>query len=139
MKKIILFILFVFALTTATEAQTRKEKIQAMRQQVFIEELQLSEQEVDRFFPVYEAYEAEREALQKKIRRARRQIELVADEDIKAHINKLFDLEEAQIVLKRKYVDRFMEVLSTRKAIYIYRAEQAFKKRLLEKMRTGSE
>ncbi|MEM9887098.1 MAG: hypothetical protein AAF849_14485 [Bacteroidota bacterium] len=135
MKKIVLLsFLFVIA-SIALDGQTRKEKIQSLRKSVFTEELQLSEEEEKAFFPIYGEYDAEREKLQQRTRQARRQVELIPDEKVKQQMDLLFKLEEEQVALKRKYADRFMSVLPARKVLYIYKAEQAFRKRLLERVR----
>ena len=135
-KTILLPILLVFGITTTLSAQQmRKERIRAFRAAVFVEELQLTEQESADFFPVYNAFDQEQEELKKELRKARRNIELVADEDVKTHIERMFEVEEQQIELKRKYFDRFMEVLPVRKVLRIHKAEQEFRKLLLEKLK----
>ncbi|MEN0045472.1 MAG: hypothetical protein AAF806_00290 [Bacteroidota bacterium] len=135
-KTISLLILLIFGITTTLSAQQmRKERIKAFRAAVFVEELQLTEEEAADFFPIYNAFDQEQEALKKELRQARRNIELVADADVKTHIEKMFEIEEQQIDLKRKYFNRFMEVLPVRKVLRIHKAEQEFRKLLLEKLK----
>lgn len=131
-----LSLLLAFGFTVTLSAQQiRRERIKAFRAAVFVEELQLTEKEATDFFPIYNAFDQKQEELRKELRQARRNIELVADADVKAHIEKMFQLEEQGIDLKREYFDRFMEVLPVRKVLRIQKAEQEFRKLLLERVR----
>ncbi|MEL6943423.1 MAG: hypothetical protein AAFO82_12205, partial [Bacteroidota bacterium] len=128
-KTIILSFLLLFGLiTTLSAQQTRKERIKAFRAAVFVEELQLTEKEAADFFPIYSAYDKEKEELKQELRKARRNVELVSDEEAKEQIEIFFQLEEQEIDLKRKYFNRFMEVLPIRKVLRIHKAEQEFRK-----------
>jgi len=137
MKKTFLlaFLLVLGVITTLSAQQMRQERVKAFRAAVFVEELQLTEKEAADFFPIYSVFDQEQEELKKELRKARRDIELVSDADVKTHIEKIFQIEEQGIELKRQYFNRFMEVLPIRKVLRIPKAEQEFRKLLLEKVK----
>ncbi|MEM1328304.1 MAG: hypothetical protein AAGI23_20285 [Bacteroidota bacterium] len=127
---ITLFILVQFSATAQ-----RQERIQAFRAEVFTEELQLTDTESSAFFPMYETYTEERRDLQQKHKQLQRQLLVISDEEASTKIEELFQLEEAEIDLKRRYFKQFLTVLPIRKVLRIPAAEREFKKELLEKAR----
>ena len=135
--KILVFLLVVTTMQLA--AQHSKDRIKAFRAAIFVEELQLTTKEAESFWPIYNAYEREREALQQRYQSSRKQIDLLSDKEAEKQVEEMFKMEEEQIALKRKYYTKFGEVLSIRKVIRIPKAEQRFRKLLLERIKDAKD
>jgi chromosome segregation ATPase len=135
--KILVFLLVVTTMQLA--AQHSKDRIKAFRAAIFVEELQLTTKEAESFWPIYNAYEREREALQQRYQSSRKQIDLLSDKEAEKQVEEMFKMEEEQIALKRKYYTKFGEVLSVRKVIRIPKAEQRFRKLLLERIKDAKD
>lgn len=136
MRSILLFILMVGVAPASVQAQEMVEqRIKSIRAATFAEELQLTKEESKVFWPLYDAYDEERQELQQTYRKLQRQLNVVSDEGAREKISTMLDIEEQQVVIKRKYFEKFLEVLPVRKVAQIPRAERAFKKALLDRLK----
>lgn len=133
MEKIFFAFLLLFSLTQV-EAQQGKERIEAFKAAFFTEQLELSSQEARDFWPVYDEYEAEKEALKSQYKRNRK-IELLSDAEVENYLIQQFEFEEKQLAVKRKYFERFKEILPIRKVARLNKTERAFKQKLLQLMK----
>lgn len=121
------------------ENRPRKEKVEAMKIGFITDYLDLSSEEAKEFWPVYNKYQDEMEVL----RKGRRQNMLNDQTDLNtmsdSELEKLVDSEiifhQNELDLQKKYHPQFKKVLPMRKVAKLYRAEEAFKKKLLEMIR----
>ena len=135
MKPIFYLTMFAFLFATGSYAQADLEsRIQQERVAFFNRELQLTDSEAEQFWPLYDQYRADEKAL-KKSYNLDRKIELLTDEEVDRLVFKAFELEEKQLNLKRKYVERLKPVLPIRKIALLRRTEQKFKRGLLNKIK----
>ena len=145
MKKLIVTALFLFAVVAANFAQPgqrgerAQEKIEAFRIAFFTEKLQLTPEESKTFWPLYNQFENERDALKNKFDLDGQRFELLSDKDVEAAIMQHIDMEEQMVKLRRDYVRRFMEVLPVRKVAMLQRIDNDFKRALLEEIRKRRE
>lgn len=137
MKKIIFALLLLLTLSQV-KAQQGKERIEAFKAAFFTEQLELSTEEARNFWPVYDEYEAEKDVLKKQYER-RRKIELLSDVEVEEYLIQQFEFEDKQLVLKRKYFERFKEILPIRKVARLNKTERAFKQKLLQMMKERRE
>ncbi len=102
---------------TASDMQVLAEKIKADKKLVVAANLQLTEDEAKGFWPVYDAYQKDLQALnQRLIGTVMDYAEAynkgpVSDETAKKLINEAIAIEEAEVKLKRSYVPRLEKVL----------------------------
>ncbi len=143
MNKIIFFILFIFANISVIGQQfTKEQKIERLKAQkvAFITtKLNLSTEEAQNFWPVYNEFFKEKE----KISSDKKLITLELRQNWKeyADIRKteladsliLYRLKEAN--LEQVYHDKFKAVLTIDKVIMLYNAESQFKNYLLKQIR----
>ncbi|NJL76996.1 MAG: hypothetical protein HC892_20260 [Saprospiraceae bacterium] len=139
MRKNSIFFVLLFLSVVHLTAQPSKERIKSFRAAIFVEELQLTVKESEVFWPIYNAYEVEREALQQKYQTSRKQMDLLSDKEAEKQIEEMFKMEEEQVAIKRKYYSKFAEVLPIRKVIRIPKAEQRFRKLLLERIKDAKD
>lgn len=139
---------FIALLFTATIFQTvaqppvpegRRENVEAVKIAFITRELNLSPEEAQKFWPVYNQFQNEMDALRKDKRDDKREIkrglEQMTDEEIAKSVDEVIINEQRELDVKKKYHAEFKKVLSIRKVAQLYRAEQEFKKEVLRRMR----
>ena len=128
MKKGIITIILIVASLGMTWAQ-KGERIKSMKIAVFTEQLNLTPQEAQQFWPIYNEMEAEL----KQVRKDSPKIKVIeTDAEADAVLKQYFGKQERKLAIERKYYAKFRQVLPIQKVAKINRAEKAFKKRLLK-------
>jgi hypothetical protein len=145
MKKLSIATLFLFAFAMAVVAQPgpraeqRQEKMEAFKIAFFTEKLQLTPDESKAFWPLFNQFENERDALKDRYDLDNQKLELMSDKDVEAAVMQHFEMEEQLVKLRRDYVRRFMEVLPVRKVALLQRIDTEFKRALLEEIKKRRE
>lgn len=140
MKKIIIIALVLLSTFKLSIAQTndKKEKLQAAKIAFITQELNLSPEEAQKFWPVYNAYENESQALKKarkiELMNVSVNFETMPDADISKAIDNELNYQQQDLDLKRKYIGEFKKVLPIRKVAKLLRAEQQFKIKLIKEI-----
>ncbi len=116
-----------------------QERIEAYKIAFFTEKLQLTPEESKNFWPVYNQFENEREALKNRYNLEGRRIELMSDREVEDFVMKHIEMEEQMVKLRRDYIQRFKEVLPIRKVAMLQRIDNEFKRALLEEIRQRRE
>ncbi len=113
-----------------------KEKVDAMKIGFLTDRLSLSPEEAQTFWPVYNQYQAEMEKLRMSRRDDHQSAKENMDEMTDAAAEKFVDGEIAfrqnELDIMKKYHPQFKKVLTPKKVAKLYRAEDDFKRRLLE-------
>ncbi len=135
MKKVVIAIFFLTNMLYVAQAQRdAQERIEAFKVAFFTQKLQLTVEESQAFWPLYNEYENKREALRQQMSTSTRP-ELMSDEALRAHLYRQLDTEARLVELRREYFEKFMEVLPLRKVALIPQVERQFKRKLLEELR----
>lgn len=114
------------------------ERLQAMRVAFITNALQLTPDESQDFWPVYNEYEAEQREIRKKYR-PDRQMMLMNDEELEQHLENTLRMEEELLQLKRTYMNRMKDVIPIRKIAMLNQAENKFKEEILKQIRQRQE
>lgn len=132
--------LFAF-LFTSLSAQERKDKIEAIHTAYLTEKLNLSEDQAQKFWPVYNEYRSEMSELQKQRKQNAQTIknaggvDNMSDEDVQKLIANEIDIKSRELDLHKKYVVKFREVISLKQVAKLFIAEEQFKLYLLEQLK----
>ena len=116
-----------------------QEKMEAFKIAFFTEKLQLTPDESKVFWPLYNQFENERDALKDKYDLDGQKLELMSDKDVEAAIMQHVDMEEQMVKLRRDYIRQFMEVMPVRKVAMLQRIDNDFKRALLEEIKKRRE
>ena len=126
---------------TKEERKERQELIQAQKVAFISSQLELTTAEAEKFWPVFNEYEAEIE----KVRRAHRtemkklkDIDNLSEEEAYAITEKVLNLEGKNSKIRKDYLVKFAAVLGKKKAAKVYIAEEKFKRELLRKIKKGN-
>ena len=132
-----LFMLLGFTL----KAQDKKDKIEAMHSAYITEKVGLTQDEAQKFWPIYNQYHADMEELQKQRRQNARTIkdaggiDNMKDADVQKLIANEIDIKSRELDLRKKYIVQFETVLSVKKVAKFFIAEEQFKLYLLEQLK----
>ena len=140
MKKQILLFLGVFILNTAAFSQGNpppvKERLESMKVGFLTERLNLSPEEAKVFWPVYNRYQDELEQLRKSRRENLMNARLNFDEMSDAEVEKTIDNElmfrQNELDVMKKYNPQFKKVLPIKKVAKLFKAEEDFKRKLID-------
>jgi hypothetical protein len=123
--------------------EQKKEKIEAMKIGYITQQVELTPEEAQKFWPVYNQMNNEIEALRKerKLSRenAKETFDVMTDADIEKLINDEMASRQKELDIHKKYVAQFKSVLPIKKLAQFYKAEEGFKRRLLEKIQEKRE
>ena len=140
---IIALIAFIFCLKVSAQ-QGGKERIKAFKTAYITEQLDLSVEEAEKFWPVYNQYDKELFKLKiERGRKDRRRIkevggpENLSDEEATSIIFGMLNSEKEASVTREKMYNELSKILSPAKLLALYQAEMNFSKRLLSEYRKG--
>jgi hypothetical protein len=146
MKRILIIIGLLAVTIPGLKAQElddeRIEKLKAYRVSYITNKVNLTSEEAQKFWPLFNDLTTEIERLKKEKMEYMRDIRItgidnLSEENLKEMIEKNFEWEQRELDLKKKYGKEFQKVLPIRKVALYYRAEKEFKKDLLERLGRG--
>lgn len=109
------------------------ERIRAYRVAVYTDVLQLSAEEAQNFWPIFNEYTANREKLQQQMR-PDRQLDVMSDTEVEEYVRKHFDIRQREIDLEKDLATRLRKVLPIRKVAKLPAAEREFREGLVKKL-----
>lgn len=139
MKKI--FFLF-FLLTASAYSQDKYEKIKALKRAYITEQLVLSPSEAEKFWPVYNKFDEKLHDLRHKKHydvydRLNSGVENLNNDEANKLIDTFLSLEEEQLEVNKQKIKALRKVISPKKIIALRKAEEDFKRELLDRYRHG--
>ena len=119
--------------------EERKENIEAMKIAFLTRKLDLSPEEAKKFWPVYNGFTDETKKLRKNrrenVRDAREDFDKMNDKEVEKLIDGEIVFRQQELDVMKKYHGQFKEVLPMKKVALLYKAEEDFKKELLERIK----
>jgi hypothetical protein len=116
----------------------RSEKIDALKAAFITKQVDLTPDEAEKFWPVYNQYQKEIEALNQNrmanTNNAKPDIDNMSDADVNKMIDNELAFEQQQLDIRKKYIAQFEKVLSVKKVAKLFQAEKDFKLYLLHQM-----
>lgn len=142
--KNLLFASLIFLLPTTLLAQRPKnEEIESLKIAFFTQKLALSPEEAKIFWPIYNDMQSEQNALRKERMqkmisyRKTTEIDNLTDAQVQSLITSEFDFKQRDLNLDKKYYSRMKSKLPIKVVGKFYRAQEGFKRELLNKFRGG--
>ena len=117
-----------------------KDKINAQKVAYITKELDLTPQEAQQFWPVYNEFETQRKAINKDFKGQNieeRQIDFntLSDKDALEMADNHIILAQKVLDIRKKYHAEFKKVLPAKKLLKLYQAEKDFNKFLLKEIK----
>jgi hypothetical protein len=131
-------LVFSLLITIAAAAQDEAtlKKIESARIALITERLGLTPDQAEKFWPVYKEYTQQRQQLREEYRSLRTSTEgqQISDEESKKLLDKGLKLKEKQLNLDKSYNDRLGRVITNNQLLQLRRAEEDFKKMILQRL-----
>jgi hypothetical protein len=108
------------------------EKVEAHKIAFITNELNLTPEESQKFWPIYNEYSAKEKDLRPEFKGRPESVTEAEANDI---INRFFENEEKRLNLMKNYYQKFKAILPATKVVKLHFAERKFKEKLLEKMK----
>jgi hypothetical protein len=107
------------------------ELVQAFRVGFLTERLNLSVEESQAFWPVFNAYNEEMQNLREQRREMERDVfdhfDSLSDDELAEYANQHLAFQRSELEIREQYHQEFMKVLPVRKVALLYKAELEFK------------
>lgn len=126
-------IIFILMLSTSLFAQSKSERyeqIETIKVAFITKKLDLSSEEAQNFWPIYNNYQKELMLLMKK----RREERLRTDIEPNDKINLDLSYESKMLDLKKKYKKLYSKAIPAEKILLLYQAEREFREHLIKQL-----
>lgn len=137
MKNILLLIFALFGVfqLAAQDKENHRERIKALKTAHITEGLQLSSEEAQKFWPIYNDFEKKRRALYKKEHADIGNLECITEENADSMLTEYVALEKEDYLLKKKFYSELKIIFSAKKIIQLKKVEDEFNKKLIKEYR----
>ncbi|MDG2226467.1 MAG: hypothetical protein P8L20_01920, partial [Flavobacteriales bacterium] len=116
----------------AQEKEIQKENRKTQKIAFISTKLELTTEEAEKFWPVYNASEAEFKQLKKAHKAAmgeKKKISEMSDTEVEKLLDKGLEIQQKELEIRKKYLVKFKEVLPIKKVAKLTRIEHEFRKR----------
>ena len=139
MKRFFLIALIFSAFFTRIQAQKDVgERLKAIRAEVYTRVLDLTSDEAQNFWPIFNEYVENKENLQKQLK-PEGQIDGMSDAEVEDYVKKYFEIRQKEFDLEKDLVQKLRKVLPVRKIAKLPKAEREFRESLIKRLQEARE
>jgi len=113
------------------------ERVKAVRVAVLTEKMNLSAEEAEKFWPVYNEYEKEQKKIREKFQ-PNKDILALDDSAVEKHLFGMLDMEEELVKLKKKYYLNLSKMVGYRKVAILAKSDREFNFAMIERLKNQS-
>jgi hypothetical protein len=121
-----------FGQNTKRNRQAIEEKMKAMRVGYITNALELTSEESQKFWPIYNQYQIEKSNLLKETISIKESIS--SDADGSTFMNKYFELKDKETALEKKYAEKLKSAISVKKVATLFLTEKKFRQEVISKI-----
>lgn len=140
--KITITVLCICSFLNKLQAQNQKalDKIESAKIALITERLDLTPQQAQKFWPIYNEYSEERRVLRRQYRDFRKDLENenLSEEESKLLLEKRQKFKSRQLKLEEKYTAQLSTVITNKQLLQLRSAEEDFRAMLLKKLEQRS-
>jgi len=120
----------------AQETDEARQKIESARIALITERLELTPEQAEKFWPIYREYQDRVNQLRTEFREAQGNVRRqdLTEEESQQLVNLGLKLKEQQLSLEKTYSDRLSRVITNRQLLALRKAEDDFRRMLLERL-----
>ncbi len=136
-----ILLLFVSAVSFSQGFRGKKEKVKALKVAYITDELNLTTEEAQRFWPIYNAFDDKQIELRHEKMKAildrfePGSVEKLSEKEASSLLIQMELIEENLFSLRKKFIKDLQNVLPAKKIIKLKKAEDDFNRQLLRQMR----
>jgi hypothetical protein len=139
MKKILTFALIIIGFTAIAQnknQQDAKSKLEAARIALITDRLDLTPEQAQQFWPIYNEYAEHRRTIQQEFREARKGIDMdnLTEEQGQTMVRARMQGKQKQLDLETRYSERLMNVINTRQLMSLKKAEDDFRGMIIRRL-----
>lgn len=135
---LLLFSIWGMAAQAQVDTEQREARLAAFRAEVFTRVLNLTPEEAQQFWPVYNEYADKREQVQQDLRPGK-QLDQMSDAEVEEQIRRHFDMKQRELELEKEAYQKLRKVLPLRKVAKLPVAEREFRESLVKKLQEARE
>jgi Spy/CpxP family protein refolding chaperone len=134
-------LLFVSTVSFSQGFRGKKEKVKALKVAYITDELNLTTEEAQRFWPIYNAFDDKQAELRHEKMKAildrfePGSVEKLSEKEASSLLIQMELIEENLFALRKKFIKELQAVLPAKKIIRLKKAEDDFNRQLLRQMR----
>jgi hypothetical protein len=115
---------------------SRSEKLESARIAYITDKISLTQDQAQRFWPLYNEFTAKRRELhqQGRQRMRDRDFSAMSEREIRGIINNEFARRQNELNLEKEYMERLEKVISIRQVAQLMQAERTFTKALIQRL-----
>ncbi len=134
------FFLWLFCLSFATIGQNDKDKIEVLRVSFINKKLEFSNNEAEKFWPVYNEYNDKIKAIKKNLRQSfRRSPETLSDKEAEELYQLDVKSKQAEVDVHKQYSEKIKTIIGAKKYIKLRVAEDEFKREIINSIKDKSD
>jgi len=140
--KIILIVLLITFTGIIKSNSQPRDKIESLRIAIYTEELELTSDEAKVFWPIFNEYSSKLKLIKKEFNLEKQKygaIKNLSNSQAQEAIAKFLEFEQRELDLKKDYMNKLMKVIPPQKVLKLHKAEQRFKKALLDQIRDAGD
>ena len=144
MKPYLIKLLFALLISTQLFAQERdnRKKVQALKVSYISNQLELTAQEAEKFWPIYNTFDSKRkEMLQRKRNELKKEIiakggiDAITEKEAKIFTEKMIAIETSYHIANMEYQKSLTKVLDYKKILKLQMVERDFTRRMFSRLR----
>lgn len=140
MKKLLFLLILLVSINAVAQRGNKGERIKALKVAFITEQLNLTSKESQDFWPIYNTFEKETNAIRyKEIRAIRKEIranlETMSNNDANALIKRLNAAENRMHKLRMALSDKLINIIPAKKIIRLKIAEDDFRRKMLNELK----
>lgn len=133
MKRLLLTILITGTFAGFAQSQELGDRVRVLRAEVYARVLNLSPEEAEKFWPIFNEYTENKESLQKQLR-SEGDLDGMSDQEVEDYVKKYFEVRQKEFDLEKDLVQKLRKVLPVRKIAKLPKAEREFRESLLKRL-----
>lgn len=136
-----IILLFISSVSFSQDFKEKREKVKALKVAYITEQLELTTEEAQKFWPLYNAFDDKQSELRHEKMRSildrfkPGNVEKLSEKDASNSLAQMEKIEEDLFNLKKKFIKDLQGVISAKKIIKLKKAEEDFNRELLKQMR----
>lgn len=138
MKKVIFTtICFLFGIAAMAQSDEAREKIESAKIALITERLDLSPEQAEKFWPIYNEFQQRQREISQEFMDARRNFDpkTATEEENKRILEIGMRLKQNKLDIEQQYTERLLQVINNRQMVSLRKAEEDFKEMLLRQVR----
>ena len=137
MKKLTFYLILALLISNLSVAQRDDhEKIESAKIAFYSQKLELTPEEAQEFWPVYNEFNQKKKDLKIEMRIARLEMgkSSISDAEAKKMISAQFEAKQKELDLSKSYFLKFQEIIPPKKVMKLAQAEREFHERIMKRI-----